>query len=59
MIGSLQEILGQLWNTPANAEWTPKTDVVALRDIQRWMQSGDIETLGFIHTLLSGKPFPC
>jgi hypothetical protein len=57
MIESLQEILGQLWNTPANAEWTPKTDVVALSDIQRWMQSGDIETLGFIHALLSERRF--
>lgn len=57
MSESLHEIMRQLWNTPENAEWTPKTDVVALSDIQRWMQSSDIETLAFTHNLLSEKRF--
>ena len=50
---SLQEIINRLWNTPENAEWSPKTDFVALSDIQRWIESSDIETLGFTHSLLS------
>lgn len=57
MSESLQEIINRLWNTPKDAEWTPKTDVVALSDIQRWMGSGDIETLGFTHHLLSENRF--
>ena len=57
MSESLQEIISQLWNTPENAEWTPKTDVVALSDIQRWMGSSDIETLAFTHDLLSENRF--
>jgi len=57
MSESLQEIINRLWNTPRNAEWSPKTDVVALSDIQRWMGSSDIETLGFTHSLLSDTRF--
>jgi hypothetical protein len=57
MSDSLQEIISRLWNTPENAEWTPKTDVVALGDIQRWMNSSDIETLAFTHDLLSERRF--
>ena len=57
MSESLHEIINRLWNTPKDAEWTPKTDVVALSDIQRWMGSSDIETLGFTHHLLSETRF--
>jgi hypothetical protein len=54
---SLQDIITRLWTTPAQAEWTPKTDVVALSDAQRWMDSEDIEILGFTHTLLHDRCF--
>src|SRR5260370_3658858 len=57
MSESLQEIMNQLWNTPENAEWTPKTGVVALSDIQRWIRSSDIETLAFVHNLLRETRF--
>src|SRR5215467_5887805 len=57
MSESLQEIINRLWNTPKDAEWTPKTDVVPLSDIQRWMGSSDIEMLGFTHHLLSETHF--
>lgn len=57
MSESLQQIMNQLWNTRDNAEWTPKTEVVALSDIQRWIRSSDIETLGFVHNLLSETRF--
>jgi hypothetical protein len=55
MSESLQEIITKLWVTPEHAEWTLKTDVVALSDVQRWMASGDIEILGFTHALLSDR----
>jgi hypothetical protein len=43
----LHEIISKLWTTPERAEWTPKTDVVMVSDVQRWMASGDAEILGF------------
>lgn len=57
MAESLQEIIARLWITPQNAGWTPRTEVVSLEDIQRWMASSDIEVLGFAHTLLSNARF--
>jgi hypothetical protein len=57
MVESLQEIISRLWATPDHAEWIPKTDVVALSDVQRWMASSDIEILGFTHALLSDHRF--
>jgi len=57
MSESLQEIISRLWNTPERAAWTPKTDVVALSDVQRWMVSSDIEILGFTHHLVNNRRF--
>jgi hypothetical protein len=57
MAESLQEIINRLWTTPEHAEWIPKTDVVALSDIQKWMATSDIEILGFTHALLSDRRF--
>jgi hypothetical protein len=57
MSESLQEIITKLWVTPERAEWTPKTDVVALSDIQRWMASSDVEILGFACRVLSDGRF--
>ena len=54
---SLQEIIAKLWVTPEHSEWTPKTDVVPLNDIQRWTASDDIEILGFTYHLLSNRRF--
>jgi hypothetical protein len=54
---SLQEIINRLYTAPEHAEWIAKTDVVALRDVQRWMASGDIEILGFTHALLGNGRF--
>lgn len=53
----LQNIIDQLWIAPANAEWIPKTDVILLSDIRRWMGSGDIEVQGFTHGLLHDRRF--
>jgi hypothetical protein len=52
---SLQEIINKVWITPERAEWTPKADVVACSDVQRWMASTDIEILGFTYALLSDR----
>jgi hypothetical protein len=57
MTESLQEIICRLWTTPEHAEWTPKIDVVALSDVQRWAASGDIEILGFTYAMLSNRRF--
>jgi hypothetical protein len=57
MTETLQEIISRLWTTPEHAEWTPKTDVIALSDVQRWMASEDIEILGFMHHLVSNRRF--
>lgn len=54
---ALQEIIDRLFVAPENAEWTPKTDVVPLVDIQKWMASGDIEILGFTYALLHDRRF--
>ena len=51
----LQEIISRLWTTSEHAEWTPKTDVIALSDVQRWMASSDIEN-SWSHTPTSGQP---
>jgi hypothetical protein len=53
----LQEIIAKLWTTPERAEWIPKTDTVALSDIQRWLSSDDIEILGFTYALLHDRRF--
>lgn len=57
MSESLQEIINRFWATPENAEWVPKTDVIPLADIQRWMVSSDIEILGFASSMLSDGRF--
>ncbi len=54
---SLQQIISRLWTTPQHAEWIPKTDVVALSDVKKWMRSSDIEILGFTHGLLCDRRF--
>jgi len=54
---SLKEIISLLWVTHENAEWTPKTDVLPLNDLQRWMANKDIEVLGFIHAMLHDGRF--
>jgi hypothetical protein len=42
---------------PDNAEWTPKTDVVALDDVRDWFESADIEILGFAYSLVNDARF--
>lgn len=54
---SLREIISRLWVTHENAEWIPKTDVLLLNDLRKWMASSDIEILGFIHAMLHDGRF--
>ena len=54
---SLREIISRLWVAHENAEWIPKTDVLLLNDLQKWMESSDIEILGFIHAMLHDGRF--
>jgi len=53
----LREIINKLWIAPENAEWTPKTDVVPLSDLRRWLKSDDIEIVGFAHSLIDDYRF--
>ncbi|MFY9802190.1 MAG: hypothetical protein WA211_17060 [Candidatus Acidiferrales bacterium] len=57
MSESLHEIMSKLWTTPERAEWTPKTDVVTLSEVQRRMAGGDAEILGFTRALLGAMKF--
>ncbi|PYU18154.1 MAG: hypothetical protein DMG32_26570 [Acidobacteria bacterium] len=57
MSETFEEIIAKLWTTPERAEWIPKTDTVALSDVQRWMASNDIEILGFTYSLISNVRF--
>lgn len=57
MSESLEEIIDKLWIAPRNAQWTPKTDVVPLSDLRRWLQSDDIEILGFVHGVIDDGRF--
>jgi hypothetical protein len=57
MSESLHEIISKLWTTPERAEWTPKTDVVMVSDVQRWIASGDAEILGFTRALPGAMKF--
>lgn len=54
---SLREIISKLWTTPERPEWTAKTDVVMVNDVQRWMASGDAEIPGFTHALAGAMKF--
>lgn len=54
---SLRDIIGQLWTTHERSEWIPRTDVLALSDIHRWMANKGIEVLGFIHAMLHDRRF--
>jgi hypothetical protein len=54
---TVDEILNQLWIHPDNAEWTPKTDVIPLEQVKRWMASSDIEVLGLAHATVFERRF--
>ena len=43
---SLKEIISRLWVARENAEWIPKTDILLLNDLHKWMSNEDIEVLG-------------
>ena len=54
---SLKQIISRLWVAPEHAEWIPKTDVLPLNDLQKWMANKDIEVLGFVHAMLHDGRF--
>ncbi|HVB85058.1 MAG TPA: hypothetical protein VNK23_00120 [Candidatus Dormibacteraeota bacterium] len=53
----LREIISRLWTTPEHAEWAPKTDVISLSDLREWMESSDIEILGFASATIHNRRF--
>ena len=54
---SLEEIVAQFWIAPEHAEWVPRTDVIPLADLRRWMRSSDIEILGFVYHMIGNGRF--
>lgn len=54
---TLQGLIERLWVAPENAEWTPKTDVLPLDEVKCWMQSPDIEVLGFTDSMIHDERF--
>ena len=55
---TLKSVIERLWVAPENAEWTPKTDVLPLSDVKRWMESDDIEVLGFTDAMIHESAVP-
>jgi hypothetical protein len=53
----LEELIDRLWHTPERAEWTPKVEVVALDELRSWMQSDEIEVLGFVENVVDCGKF--
>jgi hypothetical protein len=53
----LKQIIARLWTTPEYAEWVPKTDIIPLSDLREWMKSGDVEILGFAHSMIDDARF--
>lgn len=54
---SVQSLIERLWIAPKDAEWTPKTDVLPLSELKEWMDSSDIEVLGFVDALIHDQRF--
>lgn len=51
----LGEIIDMLWVHPDDAEWTPKLRVIPGASFRRWMDSEDIEVLGFVYSTLGDR----
>jgi len=54
---TVEELIERLWIAPDSAEWTPKTDRLPLVELKQWMQSDDMEVLGFIDGLIHDGRF--
>jgi len=54
---TLASLIERLWIARENAEWTPKNTVLPLADLKVWMDSGDMEVLGFIDALIHDRRF--
>jgi hypothetical protein len=54
---TLKSLIERLWIAPENAEWKAKTAVLPLGDVKRWMESGDIEVLGFTDAMIHDGRF--
>lgn len=51
----LNELIQKMWVTPENAEWTPRSDEVRKADVLTWMESDDIEVLGYTYAILNER----
>jgi hypothetical protein len=54
---TVDDLIQLLWIAPLDAEWTPKVDLVRMEDLLGWMQSEDLEVLGFVENTIHGRRF--
>jgi hypothetical protein len=54
---TVNTLLKRLWIAPENAEWTPRIDILPLNDLEQWMDSEDIEVLGFTNAMIHDGRF--
>src|SRR5882724_11867788 len=54
---TLEEAIEFLFEHPDDAEWRPKRETISLDYVNSWMQSSDIELLGFAHYIFKDKRF--
>ena len=54
---TVRDLIERLWIAPENAEWKPKTNALPLTDVKLWMESDDIEVLGFTNTMIHDGRF--
>lgn len=53
----LRGIITRLFETPEYSEWVPKTNVIGLDELRKWMASPNIEIVGFAKSSIHDKRF--
>ena len=56
-MSTLDELVQRFWIAPDDAEWIPKTDVLPLSEVRKWMKSEDVEVLGFAAAMIGDGRF--
>src|SRR5690348_9455513 len=54
---TVEELVDRFWIPKENDGWTPKTGVIPLPQLLKWMKSDDVEVLGFLDGLLHDGRF--
>lgn len=54
---TVASLIDRFWIAPECGEWTPKTDLLSLDEVKIWMQSSDIQVLGFVYAMIHDHRF--